>query len=68
MVNIRPRDETVFCYIQDRIYSGCKKFWHLATPCEKMLENDCIRQYNEVFLNVYAKIRVDTKETTDLKM
>ncbi|TBU17925.1 hypothetical protein CWI38_0263p0040 [Hamiltosporidium tvaerminnensis] len=45
--NIRPRDEAVFCYIQDR-----NVFWgaddHLATRCEKMLCHDYTRRHNEV--------------------
>ncbi|TBU10503.1 hypothetical protein CWI38_1715p0040, partial [Hamiltosporidium tvaerminnensis] len=58
--NIRPRDEAMFCYIQDRnvfwgadgMYQHCNKSGktvdHLATRCEKMLSHDYTRRYNEV--------------------
>ncbi|KAK1350176.1 hypothetical protein LUQ84_001150 [Hamiltosporidium tvaerminnensis] len=50
--NIRPRNEAVFCYIQDRnVFWGAdgvcqhcgksgKTAYHLATRCEKMLGHD----------------------------
>ncbi|KAK1349735.1 hypothetical protein LUQ84_001383 [Hamiltosporidium tvaerminnensis] len=58
--NIRPRNEAVFCYIQDRnVFWGadgvCQHFGksgktvdHLATRCEKMLGHDYTRRHNEV--------------------
>ncbi|TBU10602.1 hypothetical protein CWI38_1654p0010, partial [Hamiltosporidium tvaerminnensis] len=58
--NIRPRNEAVFCYIQDRnIFWGAdgvcqhcgksgKTVDHLATRCEKMLGHDYTRRHNEV--------------------
>ncbi|TBU20063.1 reverse transcriptase, partial [Hamiltosporidium tvaerminnensis] len=58
--NIRPRDEAVFCYIQDRnVFWGAdgmcqhcgksvKILDHLATRCEKMLGQDYTRRHNEV--------------------
>ncbi|TBU20840.1 hypothetical protein CWI38_0017p0010, partial [Hamiltosporidium tvaerminnensis] len=58
--NIRPRNETVFCYIQDRnVFWGAdgvcqhcgksgKTVDHLATRCEKMLGHDYTRRHNEV--------------------
>ncbi|TBU13679.1 hypothetical protein CWI38_0364p0020 [Hamiltosporidium tvaerminnensis] len=58
--NTRPRNEAVFCYIQNRnVFWGadgrcqhCKKSGktvdHLATLCEKMLGHDYTRRHNEV--------------------
>ncbi|TBU13328.1 hypothetical protein CWI38_0465p0010, partial [Hamiltosporidium tvaerminnensis] len=58
--NIRPRNEAVFCYIQDRnVFWGAdgvcqhcgksgKTVDHLATRCEKMLGHDYTRRHNEV--------------------
>ncbi|TBU12814.1 reverse transcriptase [Hamiltosporidium tvaerminnensis] len=58
--NIRPRNEAMFCYIQDRnvfwgadgICQHCGKSGktvdHLATRCEKMLGHDYTRLHNEV--------------------
>ncbi|TBU00327.1 hypothetical protein CWI36_1674p0010, partial [Hamiltosporidium magnivora] len=58
--NIRPRNEAVFCYIQDRnVFWGAdgvcqhcgksgKTVDHLATICEKMLGHDYTRRHNEV--------------------
>ncbi|TBU13641.1 hypothetical protein CWI38_0373p0010 [Hamiltosporidium tvaerminnensis] len=58
--NIRPRNEAVFCYIQDRnVFWGAdgvcqhcgksgKTVDHLATRCEKMLDHDYTRRHNEV--------------------
>ncbi|TBU12448.1 hypothetical protein CWI38_0753p0030, partial [Hamiltosporidium tvaerminnensis] len=58
--NIRPRNEAVFCYIQDRnVFWGadgvCQRFNksgktvdYLATRCEKMLGHDYTRRHNEV--------------------
>ncbi|TBU07286.1 hypothetical protein CWI38_2422p0010, partial [Hamiltosporidium tvaerminnensis] len=58
--NIRPRNEAVFCYIQDRnVFLGadgvCQHYGksgktvdHLATRCEKMLGHDYTRWHNEV--------------------
>ncbi|TBU10100.1 hypothetical protein CWI38_2021p0010, partial [Hamiltosporidium tvaerminnensis] len=58
--NIRPRNEAVFCYIQDRnVFWGadgvgqhCNKSGktvdHQATRCEKMLCHDYTRRHNEV--------------------
>ncbi|TBU00226.1 hypothetical protein CWI37_1072p0010, partial [Hamiltosporidium tvaerminnensis] len=58
--NIRPQNEAVFCYIQDRnefwgadgVCQHCGKSGktvdHLATRCEKMLGHDYTRRHNEV--------------------
>ncbi|TBU20298.1 reverse transcriptase [Hamiltosporidium tvaerminnensis] len=58
--SVRPRDEAVFCYIQDRnVFWGAegvcqhcntsrKTVDHLATRCEKMLGHDYTRRLNEV--------------------
>ncbi|TBU11668.1 hypothetical protein CWI38_1091p0010, partial [Hamiltosporidium tvaerminnensis] len=58
--NIRPLNEAVFCYIQDRnVFWGAdgvcqhcgksgKTVDHLATRCEKMLGHDYTRRHNEV--------------------
>ncbi|KAK1350444.1 hypothetical protein LUQ84_000679 [Hamiltosporidium tvaerminnensis] len=58
--NIRPRNEAVFCYIQDRnVFRGAdgvcqhcgksgKTVDYLAARCEKMLDHDYTRQHNEV--------------------
>ncbi|TBU00845.1 hypothetical protein CWI36_1515p0010, partial [Hamiltosporidium magnivora] len=58
--NIRPQNEAVFCYIQDRnVFWGadgvgqhCNKSGktvdHQATRCEKMLCHDYTRRHNEV--------------------
>ncbi|TBU00191.1 hypothetical protein CWI36_1717p0010 [Hamiltosporidium magnivora] len=58
--NIRPRNEAVFCYIQDKnVFWGTdgmcqhcgksgKTVDHLATRCEKMLGHDYTRRHNEV--------------------
>ncbi|TBU10851.1 reverse transcriptase [Hamiltosporidium tvaerminnensis] len=58
--SVRPRDEAVFCYIQDRnVFWGAegvcqhcntsrKTVDHLATRCEKMLGHDYTRRHNEV--------------------
>ncbi|TBU13432.1 hypothetical protein CWI38_0432p0010 [Hamiltosporidium tvaerminnensis] len=58
--NIRPRNEAVFCYIQDRnVFWGAdgvcqhcgksgKTVDHLATRCEKILGHDYTRRHNEV--------------------
>ncbi|TBU10160.1 hypothetical protein CWI38_1977p0010, partial [Hamiltosporidium tvaerminnensis] len=58
--SVRPRDEAVFCYIQDRnVFWGAegvcqhcntsrKTVDHLATRCEKMLGHDFTRRHNEV--------------------
>ncbi|TBU11007.1 hypothetical protein CWI38_1433p0030, partial [Hamiltosporidium tvaerminnensis] len=58
--NIRPRNEAVFCYIQDRnVFWGAdgmcqhcgksgKTVDHLSTRCEKMLSHDYTRRHNEV--------------------
>ncbi|TBU12099.1 hypothetical protein CWI38_0898p0010, partial [Hamiltosporidium tvaerminnensis] len=58
--SVRPRDEAVFCYIQDRnvfwraegVCQHCntsrKTVDHLATRCEKMLGHDYTRRHNEV--------------------
>ncbi|TBU12894.1 hypothetical protein CWI38_0592p0010 [Hamiltosporidium tvaerminnensis] len=58
--NIRPRNEAVFCYIQDRnvlwgadgMRQHCGKSGktvdHLATRCEKMLGYGYTRRHNEV--------------------
>ncbi|TBU10176.1 hypothetical protein CWI38_1964p0010 [Hamiltosporidium tvaerminnensis] len=58
--SVRPRDEAVFCYIQDRnVFWGAegmcqhcnqsrKTVDHLATKCEKMLGHDYTRRHNEV--------------------
>ncbi|TBU20959.1 hypothetical protein CWI38_0007p0100 [Hamiltosporidium tvaerminnensis] len=58
--NIGPRNEAVFCYIQDRnvlwgadgVCQHCGKSGktvdHLATRCEKMLGHDYPRRHNEV--------------------
>ncbi|TBU11092.1 hypothetical protein CWI38_1390p0010, partial [Hamiltosporidium tvaerminnensis] len=58
--NIRPRNEAVFCYIQDRnVFWGadsmcqhCEKSGNtvdlLATRCEKMLGYDYTRRHNEM--------------------
>ncbi|TBU10378.1 reverse transcriptase [Hamiltosporidium tvaerminnensis] len=58
--SVRPRDEAVFCYIQDRnVFWGAdgmcqhcgksgKTVDHLATRCEKMLGRDYTRRHNEV--------------------
>ncbi|KAK1350924.1 hypothetical protein LUQ84_000199 [Hamiltosporidium tvaerminnensis] len=58
--NIRPQNESVFCYIQDRnVFWGAdgvcqhcgksrKTVDHLATRCEKMLGHDYTRRHNEV--------------------
>ncbi|TBU11566.1 hypothetical protein CWI38_1135p0020 [Hamiltosporidium tvaerminnensis] len=58
--HIRPRNEAVFCYIQDRNVfwgaDGVCQHWgksgktvdHLATRCEKMLVRDYTRRHNEV--------------------
>ncbi|TBT98021.1 hypothetical protein CWI39_2622p0010, partial [Hamiltosporidium magnivora] len=58
--NIGPRNEAVFCYIQDRnVFWGAdgvcqhcgksgKTVDHLATRCEKMLGHDYTRWHNEV--------------------
>ncbi|TBU10428.1 hypothetical protein CWI38_1768p0020, partial [Hamiltosporidium tvaerminnensis] len=58
--SVRPRDETVFFYIQDRnVFWGAegvcqhcntsrKTVDHLATRCEKMLGHDYTRRHNEV--------------------
>ncbi|TBU12442.1 hypothetical protein CWI38_0755p0040, partial [Hamiltosporidium tvaerminnensis] len=55
-----PRNEAVFCYIQDRnVFWGAdgvcqhcgksgKTVDHLATRCEKMLGHDYTRRHNEV--------------------
>ncbi|TBU12146.1 hypothetical protein CWI38_0879p0020, partial [Hamiltosporidium tvaerminnensis] len=60
--NIRPRNEAVFCYIQDRnVFWGAdgvcqhcgksgKTVDHLATRCEKMLSHDYTRRHNEVVI------------------
>ncbi|TBU06414.1 hypothetical protein CWI38_2582p0010, partial [Hamiltosporidium tvaerminnensis] len=75
--NIRPRNEAVFCYIQDR-----NTVDHLATRCEKMLGHDYTRRHNEfksskrirshsvqeILDNEYAEIRVDTRIKTDVKI
>ncbi|TBU20178.1 reverse transcriptase [Hamiltosporidium tvaerminnensis] len=57
--NIRPRNEAVCCFIQDRnVFWGADN--HLTTRCEKMLGNAYIKRHNEVvrclhllFLNRY---------------
>ncbi|TBU20095.1 hypothetical protein CWI38_0134p0100, partial [Hamiltosporidium tvaerminnensis] len=58
--SVRPRDEAVFCYIQDRnVFWGAegmcqhcnqsrKTVNHLATRCEKMLGHEYTRRHNEV--------------------
>ncbi|TBU08174.1 hypothetical protein CWI38_2296p0010, partial [Hamiltosporidium tvaerminnensis] len=58
--SVRPLDEAVFCYIQDRnVFWGAegmcqhcnqsrKTVDHLATRCEKMLGHDYTRRHNEV--------------------
>ncbi|TBU13806.1 reverse transcriptase, partial [Hamiltosporidium tvaerminnensis] len=47
--NIRPRNEVVFCYIQDRnVFWGADGMYHLATRYEKMLGHDYTRRHNEV--------------------
>ncbi|TBU12866.1 hypothetical protein CWI38_0601p0040 [Hamiltosporidium tvaerminnensis] len=58
--SVRPRDEAVLCYIQDRnVFWGAegmrqhcnqsmKTVDHLATRCEKMLGHDYTRRHNEV--------------------
>ncbi|TBU12460.1 hypothetical protein CWI38_0748p0020 [Hamiltosporidium tvaerminnensis] len=58
--SVKPRDEAVFCYIQNRIsFLGAEGMWqhcnqsrktvdHLATRCEKMLGHDYTRRQNEV--------------------
>ncbi|TBU09281.1 hypothetical protein CWI38_2164p0020, partial [Hamiltosporidium tvaerminnensis] len=63
--NIRPRNEAVFCYIQDRnVFWGAdgvcqhcgksgKTVDHLATRCEKMLSHDYTRRHNEVVRCLY---------------
>ncbi|TBU20184.1 hypothetical protein CWI38_0117p0010, partial [Hamiltosporidium tvaerminnensis] len=44
-----PRDEAVFCYIQDRnVFWGADDMYYLATRCEKMLGHDYTRRHNEV--------------------
>ncbi|TBU13732.1 hypothetical protein CWI38_0349p0020 [Hamiltosporidium tvaerminnensis] len=59
-VNIRPHNEAMFCYIQDRnlfwgadgVCQHCGKSGktvdHLATRCQKMLGHDYTRRHNEV--------------------
>ncbi|TBU00961.1 hypothetical protein CWI37_0847p0030, partial [Hamiltosporidium tvaerminnensis] len=71
--NIRPRNEAVFCYIQDRnVFWGAdgmcqycgksgKTVDHIATRCEKML-------VQEILDNDYAEIRVDNRIKTDVKI
>ncbi|TBU15418.1 putative Dcp1-like decapping protein, partial [Hamiltosporidium tvaerminnensis] len=58
--NIRPRNEAVFCYIQDRnVFWGAdgvcqhcgksgKTVDHLVIRCDKMLGDDYTRRHNEV--------------------
>ncbi|TBU13074.1 hypothetical protein CWI38_0538p0010 [Hamiltosporidium tvaerminnensis] len=61
----RPRNEALFCYIQDRnvfwgadcVCQRCNKSGktvdHLATRCEKMLGHDYTRRHNEVVRCLY---------------
>ncbi|TBU13042.1 hypothetical protein CWI38_0550p0030 [Hamiltosporidium tvaerminnensis] len=49
--SVRPRDEAVFCYIQDRnVFWRAEGVVNTATPtrCEKMLGHDYTRRHNEV--------------------
>ncbi|TBU15716.1 hypothetical protein CWI38_0308p0060 [Hamiltosporidium tvaerminnensis] len=72
--NINPRNETVFCYIQDINVLLGKTVDHLETRCEKMLGHDYTRRHNEVVRfqeilhNEYTEIRVDTRIKTDVKI
>ncbi|TBT98949.1 hypothetical protein CWI39_2203p0010, partial [Hamiltosporidium magnivora] len=71
--SVRPRDEAVFCYIQDRnVFWGAegmcqhcnqsrKTVGHLATRCEKML-------VQEILHKEYSEIRVKTRIKTNVKI
>ncbi|TBU04426.1 hypothetical protein CWI36_0764p0030 [Hamiltosporidium magnivora] len=70
--NIRPLNEAVFCYIQDRnVFWGAdgvcqhcgksgKTVDHLTTRCEKMLGDDYTRRHNEV-IRMETRIKIEVK-------
>ncbi|TBU01531.1 hypothetical protein CWI36_1322p0010, partial [Hamiltosporidium magnivora] len=73
--NIRPRNEAVFCYIQDRNVlwgaDGMCQHWnksgktvdHLATRCEKMPGHDYTRRHNEVRASLSVILRAGAVTT-----
>ncbi|TBU10634.1 hypothetical protein CWI38_1636p0010, partial [Hamiltosporidium tvaerminnensis] len=79
--NIRPRNEAVFCYIQDRnVFWGAdgmcqycgksgKTVDHLATRFEKMLGHDYTRRHNEVvrFLHLLLLSRYKFKSSKRIR-
>jgi hypothetical protein len=66
--NMKPRDEDVYFFIQDRnIFFGervqclhCraanKTVDHLATKCDRMLRQNYTRRHNEVFKCIYLSL------------